>query len=123
MEDLGNGLYGQVRIGRLSRAVRCACIDASGWIGSNRGFHTPICVYPKSITIPYPYIVDVILVLGDAFEGERVLVNRPLTIRHPSPFFFRVQYSDLRLEAKNSQSTYLQLTYTNLYLLYKTNLN
>ena len=74
-----------------------------------------------------PYLVDVILALKDALEGERVLVHRSLTIRHSKIFVVRVQYIepdlDLRLEADNRQSTHLQLTYTNLYLLYKTNLN
>ena len=67
------------------------------------------------------------MVLEDALEGERVLVHRPLALRHLKLFSLRVQYNDpdlyLRLEAKNSQSTYLQLTYIDLYLLYETNLN
>ena len=67
------------------------------------------------------------MALEDAFDGERVLVYRSLSIRHPTLFFVRVQYNEpelyLRLKANNSQRTRLQLTYTNLYLLYKTYLN
>ena len=68
-----------------------------------------------------------VLALEDAFQGERVLVHRPLTIRHPNHFFVQVLYNKpelcLRSEANNSQNTHLQLTDTNLHLLYKTNLN
>ena len=57
-------------------------------------------------------------------DGKRILIRRPLKLRHLKFFSHRVQYNDpdlyLRLEAKN---TYLQLTDTDLYLLYTTNLN
>lgn len=87
----------------------------------------------KHIFVPFrnqiqpPCLVNVILALEDAFEGERILVHRPLKIRHLTLFFVGIQYSDpglcLRLEAKNSQSTHLQLTYTNLPYIYSARRN
>ena len=83
-------LYGQVRTGSWEEPYDDAYgVVASmilGCIRSNGGFHTYICVFEKSITIPYPYILDVILVLGDAFNGRRLFVHRPLPIRHPNLF-------------------------------------